>query len=404
MVIWRLAMMGCLMMCAASAAHAQDTLIPSAYGTIAADFRYRLERVEDDARPETALANTARLRLSYTTPEWNGISGFVEGETIQHIGYTRFNDTLNNRTRYPDIRDPEDHAINQLYVSFKTIPGWALDIGRQSITHDTHRFVGWSRFRQNDVMYDAVRLIYSPVKSWKVEYSYVWNVNRVTGNRSPNGELEGNSHLIHLKHTLNPAFNLSGYAYQLDFDDRIDAVLSSQTVGLRLEWQKPEAEIQPFANVMAAWQTDAGDNPLDYQEPYLWLEGGLRKGDWKMSAIAEWLYGNGTAAVQTPLATLHNYNGWVDKFNTTPRDGLADYQLHLSVPLHPDAQQKLELFSELHYYTSTHGSRTYGHEAGIGLNYMPTKRHAVMIKYSDFNGQDEFTDASKFWLSIAYRL
>ena len=31
-----------------------------------------------------------------------------------------------------------------------------------------------------------------------------------------------------------------------------------------------------------------------------------------------------TGAFNTPLATLHKFNGWADKFLTTPADGLTD--------------------------------------------------------------------------------
>ena len=40
----------------------------------------------------------------------------------------------------------------------------------------------------------------------------------------------------------------------------------------------------------------------------------------------ERLEGNGTVALQTPLATLHAFNGWADKFLSTPANGLRDVE------------------------------------------------------------------------------
>jgi hypothetical protein len=38
----------------------------------------------------------------------------------------------------------------------------------------------------------------------------------------------------------------------------------------------------------------------------------------------EHLGGNGARSLQTPLATLHAFNGWADKFVVTPAGGLED--------------------------------------------------------------------------------
>ncbi|EIL96107.1 putative lipoprotein, partial [Rhodanobacter thiooxydans LCS2] len=50
---------------------------------------------------------------------------------------------------------------------------------------------------------------------------------------------------------------------------------------------------------------------------------------WTQSGITaklgwEHLGGNGRHALQTPLATLHAFNGWDDQFGVTPAGGLED--------------------------------------------------------------------------------
>src|SRR3546814_3293516 len=49
----------------------------------------------------------------------------------------------------------------------------------------------------------------------------------------------------------------------------------------------------------------------------------MRISDWSSDVCSSDL-GNGVVAFQTPLATLHAFNGWADRFLSTPGNGLED--------------------------------------------------------------------------------
>jgi len=72
-----------------------------------------------------------------------------------------------------------------------------------------------------------------------------------------------------------------------------------------------------------ASQGDYAANPNDYAADCYLLEGGATFGKFGLKAGYEVLGGDDQPnhAFQTPLATLHAFQGWADKFLTTPRGG-----------------------------------------------------------------------------------
>ncbi len=67
-----------------------------------------------------------------------------------------------------------------------------------------------------------------------------------------------------------------------------------------------------------------GDNPNNYSADYYLLEGALTTAGITGKLGYELLEGNSVQAFQTPLGTLHAFQGWADKFLATPSDGIED--------------------------------------------------------------------------------
>ena len=122
---------------------------------------------------------------------------------------------------------------------------------------------------------------------------------------------------------------LSAYAYLLDFDNA--ANLSSQTLGLRLTGKQEVGDDLGFQLCRAIrGATGLRGQPEQLRRRVLpRSEAGL---DWPVFGFKlgyEVLEGSGTAgeSFQTPLATLHKFNGWADQFLLTPGTGLQDTYL-----------------------------------------------------------------------------
>ena len=74
----------------------------------------------------------------------------------------------------------------------------------------------------------------------------------------------------------------------------------------------------------AARQHAYAGNPLSFSHAYWLIEPTFAAHGVTYRAGWEHLGGDGAHALQTPLATLHAFNGWADKFTVTPPGGLED--------------------------------------------------------------------------------
>ena len=127
----------------------------------------------------------------------------------------------------------------------------------------------------------------------------------------------------------------------------------------------------------------------------------------------ESLEGNGTNAFQTPLATGHAFNGWADKFLTTPANGLED--LYAKVAYVVKGQNNLldntKLVAVYHQFDAENGGASYGDELDLLIerpintaNLPGIKTASIALKYADYKADDLSAfagnlDTQKWWLS-----
>ena len=244
-------------------------------------------------------------------------------------------------TDRPVVADPEYTEVNQSYLQFKSGSFTGL-LGRQRITLDNQRFVGNVGWRQNEQTYDAVTLKSSALAKTQLHYSYISNVNRITGpdEGSQPANYHGATHAFNGKVDLGAFGAMRGFAYLLDFENA--PALSSSTYGAALGGNlqglgRHEAQLARLLRQ----PSDYADNLNDYSADYYLLEGGATFGKFGLKAGYEVLGGDDQPnhAFQTPLATLHAFQGWADKFLTTPRGGVEDLYLGATANVGPVALQ-----------------------------------------------------------------
>lgn len=365
------------------------------------DIRYRLELVDQDGIPEDATASTLRLRAGLKTAEWRGFSALIEGEAIARLGPRHYNDTINGRTAYPVVADPSDVLLNQAWVKFKPVKEIEAIAGRQAVNFDNQRWVGSVGWRQNDQTLDAALISIKPLKGVVLDYGYAWRVNRIFGPDSPQGIWRDNDiHLLRARMEAKPVGTITAFGYFLDIPDA--PLSSSKTIGIRLVGeQKISAKAKLLYAAEYANQRDLGQNPRNFSLGYLLVEPGLSVGAVTAKVGLERLDGNGVSALQTPLATLHAFNGWADKFLTTPANGLRDLYLDVAVKLPAigslnGANARLMV----HDYNATRGSINYGREWGVMLVLPINKQVGANLKYARYDADKFATDTGKFWFAI----
>jgi len=379
-----------------TAAHAETQPV-----TPYADIRYRLELVDQDGLAEQAAASTLRVKAGVRTAEWHGFSAVVEGEAIVVVGETSYNDTLNGKTAYPVVADPSDVLLNQAYLRWRPMAELEMVGGRQAVNLDNQRWIGSVGWRQNDQTLDAVRVTARPAKGASVDYFYAWRVNRVFGPESPQGIWRDTEiHGVRAAYTIKNVGTLSAYGYWLDVPS--SPASSNRTLGVRMAGELPvggKASILYSAEY--ARQHDHGANPRSFGLDYWLFEPGVKAGPVTLKAGYERLEGNGTVGLQTPLATLHAFNGWADKFLTTPASGLRDVYLDAGYKVPGKGPLAgLVLRAAWHDYGSTTGGIAYGQEWNALASYPLGKRFTLTAKLARYDADAFATDTTKLWFQI----
>ena len=184
------------------------------------NFRYRYEFVDQDGIDDEAGASTLRSRLTWASGGEGPWSAGAEADYVALIGSERYNSTENGRTRFPVVADPEGFDLNQAFLKYKG-DDFSATAGRQRNLQTDQRFVGGVGWRQNEQTYDALRIESSLSDAFSIDYSYVWNVNRIFGpeDGAQPADWRSNSHFLLSKYKVDDDHTLEAFAYLLDFEN-----------------------------------------------------------------------------------------------------------------------------------------------------------------------------------------
>ena len=368
-------------------------------GTPTLDLRLRQESVSDDNFSKDADALTLRARLGFKTAAWHGVSAVVEAEGVDAIN-DRYNSTANGNTSFPTVADPTGTEWNQAYLGWDSGKGTALAIGRQRLLLDNHRFFGNVGWRQNEQTFDAISAQHRFGEKTALRYFYIDQANRVFGNGNPNrllAEFNLDAHLFQLAHPFSFG-TLTGYGYLVDNQDL--PLTSTQTFGVRWVGARKFAADYSFGyTAEVADQSDYAGGRASNDARYLLLETSLTlPSKHQLKVGFEQLDGDGTYAFQTPFATLHAFNGWADRFLTTPVNGLDDFYLGIAGPVAPLAP--LAYTVVWHQFDPSHGGGSYGSEWDAQLSLPFAKHYLALLKYARYQEDGFNRDVNKLWASV----
>lgn len=363
------------------------------------ELRYRYENVDDAAFARDANAHTLRLRLGYRWVFAPGWQLYADGEHVQPWFGEHYNSTANGRTQYPVVADPKSSEINQAFVAWSGDAAGAM-LGRQRVLLDNQRFFGNSGWRQNEQTFDALSLGYAFAgRGPTVQYLYLDRVLRVYGHDNPDPLLARwrlHGHLMHLDQPL-PLGRLVGYAYLVE--NRDIATLSTQTYGARWSGTQAIGEFTSGWTLEYAHQSDWANNPLAQRANYRLIEPSLKWRGITFKAGQEVLGGNGRYGFATPYATLHAFNGWADRFLTTPKDGLDDRYAGAAGAF----GRGFTWAAVWHDFRADRGGRAYGRELDASLGYAFDAHWSGLLKLADYRADGHSTSERKLWASLEYR-
>src|SRR5689334_9454692 len=212
------------------------------------DLRLRSEEVDQAGLADDSHATTLRLRAGFETGKaWN-TALLVEGEGIVPIQTDyRPDPTIPEMTTHPVIADAENYEINRLQITNTSLPGTTITLGRQRIALDDQRFVGPSAWRQNEQTFDALRVVNRSIANLVIDATYFDKVNRVFGERSPQGDYSGDSGLLNVSYQTKVG-KLTGFGYLLDFQNIVGVPAavrdSTKTYGARFAGEQPAGKVK----------------------------------------------------------------------------------------------------------------------------------------------------------------
>jgi len=353
------------------------------------NFRARYEGVSQDGKDD-ASALTLKSRLTVNSGAYNGLSLGVEVDNNTAI-VNNYNDLTNSYSgNEAVVADAEYTDVNQAFVKY-TNNKFSLKAGRQRINHDGQRFVGGVGWRQNEQTYDGYRFQFKATDKLNFDYTYVYNVNRIFAADSKKADnLGGNLHLANVAFKLNKQNKFSGFAYVLDFDKA--AALSSSTYGIAYNGKFGAVKV----NASYASQSDNGNNPNNYSADYYSVDAGTKVGSFNLKAGIEVLGSDNGVGFATPLATLHKFNGFADKFLGTPGNGLEDIYITAVTKV-----KGVKLVATYHDLSSDVNNVNYGTELDLVAAYKVNKHYSLLAKYANYSADSFSVDTDKLWLMVS---
>lgn len=393
-----------------SAAEAEGTIADELWraltsGDLSHDVRYRHEHVEQDGVPRDANAHTLRVRSGYRTGLFKSFGLEVEVEALAPLGDDTYNDTVNGKSRYPVIADPRDVDVNQARLFYRGPARTTASVGRERIVIDDQRFIGDVGFRQNQQTFDAVSVTSEAIPNLRARYHYIFGVNRIFGRDNEAGNTTADTHAVNVGYRGLGPMTLGGYAYVVDLDDRPAA--ATMTFGARLTGSRLIGDDASFLYQLEwARQVDHADNPDDVSLDYVVIKPSLFIGDLALTLAYERLEGDGRNGFQTPLGTLHKFQGWADVFLGTPPDGIESYSLSVGYVLDDvPGLEPINLQAFVFDFNAQRGGLNYGREfdfeAAMPLPWEPRVRSALRFAHYDARGFG--ADVEKIWFTLAAR-
>ncbi len=379
------------------------------------EVRARYENVDDTsntAAEADAYTVRATLGLEANLLGLDGLSMKVDGTTVQTIGATNYNDlSPTKNTAYDVVADPEQTRFSQAYLQYK-YGATALKAGRQIMNLDNQRFIGSVDWRQMMQSLDAVSVTNTSITGLTLTGAYVYSYATLFDKPIQDSQ----SVLLNAGYKINDMVKVTAYDYMLSLETN---QFAADTYGVAFTGDVPAGPAKISYRAEYALQ---GDSTFDTTTTN--IEGKHDGSYYNLDALAnisgvlvgagyEFLSGtdgsvaNTNDTFQTPLATLHAFNGWADKFLSTPKGGLCDASATLGYTA-PGLGKAMIVY---HSYETDKAMAT---KSDLGSEWDALYTNTIpgvkglngLVKAAYFKAGDVATfdkDVSKVWLQLDYK-
>lgn len=357
-------------------------------------LRPRLEFVEQDGLVDSASALTLRTVIGYETAPMYGIKAYAEMEDIRALVDNYNVPMVQPNPKYAVIADPELTQVNQAYLA-----GYGVKVGRQKVIVNNARFIGDVGWRQNDQTFDAVSYQNSTlIKNLDLQLVYA---NRVSTINGQTGDI--NMPVVNVKYKTPIGANLTAMWAGLNGREKAApaAAATWDAASRQYGLVQVNGKTKNVLYDLSYAKQDIYDDSAVPEADYYAIQLGYDFGAVQVTAQQETL----ESGFATPLATLHAFNGWADKFLATPALGLVDNNLKLA-----GSYKGFNLMGAYHYFTAEENSTKYGQEFDVSIAKKLNPKLTGLLKAAVYQGDNDAAtpaalklDQSKLWLQLDYK-
>ena len=364
------------------------------------DIRARFEYADTDSL-DTSQALTVRERVGLKTQAWNGFSALIEGEFSQAViddynsGAGATADPFNPTNTL--IADPETNELNQGYIQYEGFDT-TVKAGRQRIVYDNAAFIGNVGWRQNEQTYDALSIANKSIDGLTLNYAYINQVNRIFGSDADSPisagpppftnvqDVDSSIHLFNASYTGIKGVTLGGYAYIMNFKDI--SAWDNNTFGISAKGTLGGITLY---GELAYQDTAAGGALAETDAFYAHAIATKAFGTQSVSLGLEHL----DAGFQTPLATVHAFNGFADATDAARISGAHNGLTNLYVTHTFPIFCGIKWMNALHAFGDNEFSTGYGWEYDSVLTKKFDDNFTAIAKFAVFEGgNDAYTGPS----------
>jgi hypothetical protein len=372
-------------------------------GRLELSFRPRYEWADDVALPNDARGLTMRTLAGWRTKPYRGFEGRVLlGSSVQLVD--DFNDGFNGKTQFPFSNTPEKTDFTEAYIRWRGVDGLAVTAGRQKLDLDRTRFVGPNEFRQTQRWYNGASATIDSLSGWNFFLAhFVRERGPDTRQRALRLEVVRASYEWTNGHTLLGSVYLHDQAKAIPVTGFVDS--SYRILSLRADGSVP-LDSRLALNYMAEYgeQRPYADGDHRIRAPYARITLGGKWTDFLFGINYERLGSNaGNYGMQTPLGLLHPSQGWADKFNVTPLQGVRDIWVAAGYRF-----GAWDFYMEAHRFGSDVGDIDYGREIDLRLDWNVRRNLQLRTELAEFDAADEppnaMTDATRLWLTVSWAI
>lgn len=382
-------------------AMAQETPLDIFKPRVSGDLRLRYQHLNQADFMENGNALTLRILGGLEVDLFKDTSFLAEIEGVVAL-QGDYDDGTGVNSEFPLIPDPEGLELNRFQIISEAIPKTRLTIGRQRLALDDWRFIGAFPFRQNNQSIEAIRIETTAFGPGIFDVGYFNKVRRPLGGDNVNGVFSGDS-LFANYNLATPFGRVSLFHYALDLEtsaaDSREAGDSTQTTGARVLGRRDWDNVSFVWEGSYAQQSDYSNNPIDYTADYGLVEFSIKPHAFTFKVRGEVLGSDNGQSLQTPLASLHRFQGFTDQFLRTPVDGVRDYSILAQYDFGSWAGvSDIKAFARHHWFQADTDGRAYGKELDMSVQATINKTR-VALEYGSYKAKSFSSDSKAVFLT-----